>query len=194
MRPFGSINASKSLPSSSCLYHYSSAIRNGFFRDVKCIDLDQIFGFILNVPSDYKLGFVVLPFRRRHWIAIRRIDGIFWNLDSKLNAPERIGADHALLSYLNIYLQSNDKELFIIVSAETEKTKRWLRSEQWPVDDSNIFDFPLLNEEMRRISMKSKSILNTGAGIFNISMFSFIIFFCFFFFFFCIPVVINEYV
>lgn len=97
---------------------------------MKCIDLDQILGFILNVPSDYKFGFVVFPFRRRHWIAIRRIDGIFWNLDSKLNAPERIGGDNALLSYLNIHLQSNDKELFIVVSAETEKNKSWLHSEQ----------------------------------------------------------------
>lgn len=82
------------------------------------------------MPSDYKLGFVVLPFRRRHWIAIRRIDGIFWNLDSKLNAPECIGNDNALLSYLNIHLQSNDKELFIVVSAETEKNKSWLKGEQ----------------------------------------------------------------
>lgn len=74
------------------------------------------------------MGFVVLPFRRRHWIAIRRIDGIFWNLDSKLNAPLRIGDDNALLSYLSIHLQSNDKELFIVVNAETEQTKEWLKS------------------------------------------------------------------
>lgn len=82
------------------------------------------------MPSDYKLGFVVLPFRRRHWIAIRRIDGIFWNLDSKLNAPERIGDDYALLDYLNVHLHSNDKELFIVVSAETEQNKSWLKYEQ----------------------------------------------------------------
>lgn len=74
----------------------------------------------------------MLPFRRRHWIAIRRIDGIFWNFDSKLNAPERIGDDDALLGYLNVHLQSNDKELFIVVSAETEKNKSWLKTEQWP--------------------------------------------------------------
>lgn len=54
-------------------------------------DLANICGFILNVPSDYKLGFVMLPLRRRHWITIRQIQGNFYNLDSKLDTPQLIG-------------------------------------------------------------------------------------------------------
>ena len=60
-------------------------------RDPKCLNLDNIFGFIMNVPSDYKLGFVLLPLRRRHWVAIRQIHGTYYNLDSKLESPQLIG-------------------------------------------------------------------------------------------------------
>ncbi|KAJ8889847.1 hypothetical protein PR048_009351 [Dryococelus australis] len=67
----------------------SSALKT--FMDPKCLKLSNIFGFILNVPSDYKLGFVMLPLRRRHWIAIREIDGIYHNLDSKLESPQLLG-------------------------------------------------------------------------------------------------------
>lgn len=62
-----------------------------FYREPSTIDTSQILGFILNVPTDYKIGFVVLPLKRRHWIAIRKIDEQYWNLDSKLDAPQSIG-------------------------------------------------------------------------------------------------------
>lgn len=61
------------------------------FRDPGCLDLTNICGFILNVPSEYKFGFVMLPLRRRHWITLRQIHGNFYNLDSKLEAPVLIG-------------------------------------------------------------------------------------------------------
>lgn len=62
-----------------------------FCRDPKCLNLDNILGFILNVPSDYKLGFVLLPLRRRHWVTIRQVHGTYYNLDSKLEFPQLIG-------------------------------------------------------------------------------------------------------
>lgn len=80
------------------------------------------------MPSDYKFGFIVIPFRKRHWIAIRRIDNIYWNLDSKISKPERIGNENELRSYLNAHLQSNDKELFVVVSKENEENRLWLKS------------------------------------------------------------------
>lgn len=61
------------------------------YREPSTIDTTQILGFILNVPTDYKIGFVVLPLKRRHWIAIRKIDEQYWNLDSKLDSPQSIG-------------------------------------------------------------------------------------------------------
>lgn len=62
-----------------------------YFRDPKCLCLDNIEGFILNVPTEYKLGFVLLPLKRRHWIALKKIRGAFYNLDSKLDSPQLIG-------------------------------------------------------------------------------------------------------
>lgn len=83
----------------------------------------------MNVPSEYKFGFIVLPFRRRHWIAIRKINKVYWNLDSKLNAPECIGDDAEVMNYLSNQFKSNDMELFVIVESEMEKSKRWLKDE-----------------------------------------------------------------
>lgn len=63
-----------------------------FSRDPSCIKSHDIVGFILNVPTEYKLGFVTLPVRRRHWISVRKIsDRNWWNLDSKLSTPQLIG-------------------------------------------------------------------------------------------------------
>ena len=51
----------------------------------------MISGFILNIPGDYKLMLVQLLLRRKHWVAIKEIDGSYYNLDSKLESPELIG-------------------------------------------------------------------------------------------------------
>lgn len=120
-------------------------------RHPSCIDTAQVFGFILNVPSEYKFGFVSLPLRRRHWIALRRINGQYWNLDSKLSRPIGIGdvsetiaapngldhcsridrvsfaQDAALVAFLSAELQGKDKELFLIVDSEVERQQRWQR-------------------------------------------------------------------
>lgn len=60
-------------------------------KDPLCLNLENIFGFIFNVPSEYKISFVTLPLRRRHWITVRQINGLYYNLDSKLDAPQLIG-------------------------------------------------------------------------------------------------------
>lgn len=61
------------------------------FRDPSCIDPSNVLGFILNVPTEYKFGFIVFPLKRRHWIAVRRVGNKYWNLDSKLDSPQEIG-------------------------------------------------------------------------------------------------------
>lgn len=103
------------------------------FRDPSCIELSVIVGFILNVPSDYKFGFITLPLQKRHWIAIRLINERYYNLDSKLHAPECIGNEEQLFNYLRQQLQLNDRELFVIVEAttpndaENDGSKKWLK-------------------------------------------------------------------
>lgn len=58
--------------------------------------LGQILGFILNVPSHVTLGFLALPLRRQHWLAVRRFGATYYNLDSKLQAPVTIGGEDEL--------------------------------------------------------------------------------------------------
>lgn len=80
-----------------------------YFRDPKCLRLDNIEGFILNVPTEYKLGFVLLPLKRRHWIALKKIHGAFYNLDSKLDSPQLIGK----VNFNTIYNLLKNRSIFI---------------------------------------------------------------------------------
>ncbi|XP_069689306.1 josephin-2-like isoform X1 [Periplaneta americana] len=94
-------------------------------KDPKCLNLDNILGFILNVPSDYKLGFVLLPLRRRHWVTIRQIHGTYYNLDSKLESPQLIGRSGDVTTYLCEQLECKEKELFVVVTSEVEQNQSW---------------------------------------------------------------------
>lgn len=53
--------------------------------------LPKVLGLILNLPSPVSLGLLSLPLRRRHWVALRQVNGVYYNLDSKLRAPEALG-------------------------------------------------------------------------------------------------------
>lgn len=79
------------------------------------LELDRVFGFILNIPSDYTFAFVTLPVKSRHWICIKKMqDGKYYNLDSKLNSPKCIGDEENFIKYLQDQMKSNDKELFLV--------------------------------------------------------------------------------
>ncbi|KAJ9576699.1 hypothetical protein L9F63_025400, partial [Diploptera punctata] len=98
-------------------------------KDPKCLNLDNIFGFIMNVPSDYKLGFVLLPLRRRHWVAIRQIHGTYYNLDSKFESPQVIGRGLEVTTYLYEQLECKEKELFVVVRNEVDQNQSWQHDE-----------------------------------------------------------------
>ena len=53
-------------------------------------------GLILNLPSPVSLGLLSLPLRRRHWVALRQVGGVYYNLDSKLRAPEVLGNEDSV--------------------------------------------------------------------------------------------------
>ncbi len=70
------------------------------YRNLDELVLDSIFGFILNLPSNYKLlNLLPTPFKTKHWIALRKVqptekeegEGFYYNFDSNLKGPERIG-------------------------------------------------------------------------------------------------------
>ncbi|KAL4452415.1 hypothetical protein ABPG75_008077 [Micractinium tetrahymenae] len=53
------------------------------------LDLDACFGLILNIRAD---GMVTRLLGGRHWVALRRLGGRWWNLDSSLPAPQLVAA------------------------------------------------------------------------------------------------------
>ncbi|XP_018428692.1 PREDICTED: josephin-1 isoform X2 [Nanorana parkeri] len=65
-------------------------------RDVGLISLCNVTGFIMNLPSSLSWGPLKLPLKRQHWICVREVGGTYFNLDSKLKRPERIGSDDDL--------------------------------------------------------------------------------------------------
>jgi josephin len=73
--------------------------------------MENIYGFVLNVPSAFRLvGIWPLPFKQKHWIALRGVDdGIFFNLDSNLGKAEKIGKVRTNKQELNSSVTSCDK-------------------------------------------------------------------------------------
>ncbi|KAK2160500.1 hypothetical protein LSH36_132g05020 [Paralvinella palmiformis] len=96
-------------------------------RSPSDLELDNIFGFILNIPTDLRLGILHLPVQRKHWVAIRKVNGDFYNLDSKLNRPLLIGNNQQLVAFLKEQIQNKDKELLLVVKHELENDV-WRRS------------------------------------------------------------------
>ncbi|RNA40202.1 josephin-2 [Brachionus plicatilis] len=95
-------------------------------RSVSILNLSRIKGFILNIPSDYKIGgFIPLPWEKKHWIAVSKIEDFYFNLDSKLDEPELIGDENKLILFLENLIKSKDKELFIIVQKDVEIDSSW---------------------------------------------------------------------
>lgn len=88
--------------------------------------LDNIIGFILNVPTDFSWGVVHLPVYRKHWIAIRQVGDTYYNLDSKLNMPERI---EDVLVFLKEQIGSKEKEILLVVSPETSQSGAWYQDD-----------------------------------------------------------------
>ena len=87
------------------------------------ICLEQSFGYILNIPSDYSLGFLTLPLiKNRHWLSLRKINDKFYNLDSKISKPKLIGDEEEFVAYLKNEMLSNNKELFIVKERKEETT------------------------------------------------------------------------
>lgn len=73
-----------------CLFVYIYILH----RDPKQLNLNVIFGFILNIPNDcdfWKNALTFFTSSRRHWIAVRKFDSQYYNLDSKLKEPITIG-------------------------------------------------------------------------------------------------------
>jgi len=96
-------------------------------KKASTIDLARVSGLILNTLSTVQVGIIKFPFRRRHWVAIQAIGGEFWNLDSKLKHPEKIGDHSQLIDYLKKILSTKLTELFLIVTNDEADLERFYR-------------------------------------------------------------------
>lgn len=89
-------------------------------KDPRTIAMQGLIGFLLNIPSTYMGGFTVPLLNRRHWIAVRQISGDFYNLDSKMKKPEKIGTYDDVMRYIQSRISNKDDELFLIVPKNKE--------------------------------------------------------------------------
>lgn len=90
------------------------------------LNFDKIEGFILNTPSDYKLaGISLLRFNRKHWIALRKINDIYYNLDSKLKEAQPIGCEADLREHLKTQLSKEDNELLFVITDDVHHRGLW---------------------------------------------------------------------
>ncbi|XP_072312252.1 josephin-1 [Eucyclogobius newberryi] len=94
-------------------------------RDVGSIELSNVTGFILNVPSNLRWGPFRLPLKRQHWIGVREVAGTYYNLDSKLRSPQCIGSPDELRKFLRQQLRGKNCELLLVVSDEVEAHQTW---------------------------------------------------------------------
>ena len=100
---------------------------NYLCRDPHCLDLDNVLGFVLNVPTQPTLGPLTIPFvRRKHWIAVRYLAGAWHNLDSKAPQPEIVGETDVFLDWLCEQLKHDEKQVFVIVSLSTHRDQTYL--------------------------------------------------------------------
>ncbi|KAJ0395646.1 hypothetical protein ATCC90586_003054 [Pythium insidiosum] len=75
------------------------------------MDFDAVVGVLCNVITTGGLWRRILE--QRHWFAIRKIDGLCFNLDSKLDEPMPFAGDDECRRFLQELLDTGECELFI---------------------------------------------------------------------------------
>ncbi|KAK7372078.1 hypothetical protein VNO80_05447 [Phaseolus coccineus] len=81
-------------------------------KGASCIDIDApvLMGIVINV-SVTRFGGI---WRSRHWIALRKIDGVWFNLDSDLPAPQSFLDAHNVREFLDFTLAQGGEILIVL--------------------------------------------------------------------------------
>lgn len=96
---------------------------------LESLELQHIFGFVVNKPSNVNLIGLVVPFKGPHWFAIRKVNGSYYNLDSKLASPQSIGSEENFITFLTELLTLPAVQLFIIVEKNSAENNLWKKQE-----------------------------------------------------------------
>ncbi|XP_078347293.1 josephin-1-like isoform X2 [Oculina patagonica] len=94
---------------------------------LETLELQQIFGFVVNKPSNVNLIWLEVPIKRPHWFAVRKINDNYYNLDSKLSSPQCIGNEEKVVKFLTDMLSLPAVQLFIIVEKSVAENSLWKR-------------------------------------------------------------------
>ncbi|XP_022637905.1 josephin-like protein [Vigna radiata var. radiata] len=81
-------------------------------KGASCIDLDApvLMGIVINVSASRFAGI----WRSRHWIALRKINGVWFNLDSDLDAPQPFLDTHEVRKFLDFTLAEGGEVLIVL--------------------------------------------------------------------------------
>lgn len=110
-------------------------------KELSCLNFDNIFGLILNVPDTLSNSLFALPLSyippqahiwssQKHWIAIKKVGSYYYNLDSKLDSPMRIGCKNDLLSFLRFRIPIEKAEILLVVEKIVSEKKSWIHSDE----------------------------------------------------------------
>lgn len=88
-------------------------------KGASCIDLDApvLMGIVINV-SVTRFGGI---WKSRHWIALRKIDGVWFNLDSDLPAPLPFHDAHKVREFLDFTLAQGGEILIVLNEKQSWK-------------------------------------------------------------------------
>lgn len=96
-------------------------------KDLNILDLAHIYGFIINKTHKLRCFGIEVPFKQRHWSAVRNMNGCFYDLDSKLDEPKCIGGSEKVLTFLRSEMACQKTELFLVVASLVAETKTWMK-------------------------------------------------------------------
>lgn len=87
--------------------------RNGASSIDLSLSEEELIGIILNIPVRKYVGL----WRSRHWVALKRIDGLWYNLDSDLIGPKPFKHEEEVKEFLD-YITSQGGEVLIVLHKE----------------------------------------------------------------------------
>ncbi|PKI66457.1 josephin-like protein [Punica granatum] len=81
------------------------------------LDHERLMGIVLNVPVRRYAGL----WRTRHWITVRKIDGVWYNLDSDLRSPQAFENAEEAKSFLDHAIGSGGEVLLVMNDIHDEQ-------------------------------------------------------------------------